>query len=101
MSDIEVIEKVDTSTQVKVPSMYQVLLHNDDETTFDFVILVLIRIFHKSTADAIEITKSIHTTGVGTAGGPYTKEVAEEKTLETISFARANSFPLTPTFEAI
>lgn len=100
-TELEVIEKVDETIKVKIPKMYKVLLHNDDTTTFDFVIAVLMRIFHKTAEDAILVTKSIHETGQGIAGAPYTKEVAEEKTLETIALARANNFPLTPTFEEL
>ena len=89
MADIEVIEKIDETIRVKIPKMYKVILHNDDKTTFDFVILVLTQIFHKNLDDSIEITKSIHINGQGIAGAPYTHEVAEEKTNETISFSRA------------
>lgn len=100
-SDIEVIEKVEETIKVYIPKMYKVLLHNDDTTTFDFVIAILMKIFHKTAEEAIEITKSIHEQGQGIAGAPYTREIAEEKTLETIAFARANNFPLTPTFEEL
>ena len=100
-TDIEIVEKIDESIKVQVPKMYKVLLHNDDRTTFDFVIAVLTEIFHRPLADAIEITQSIHVTGQGIAGAPYTKEIAEEKALETIRFSRANSFPLNATFEEI
>lgn len=101
MSDIEVIEKIDETIKVHIPKMYKVLLHNDDTTTFDFVISVLMQIFHKSEDEALEVTKQIHVNGQGIAGAPYTQEIAEEKTLETISFSRANGFPLTPTFEEL
>ncbi len=99
MPDIEIIEKIDETIKVCIPKMYKVILHNDDKTTFDFVILVLMDIFHKNLDDAITVTKLIHEQGQGIAGAPYTREVAEEKTLETISFSRANGFPLTATFE--
>jgi ATP-dependent Clp protease adaptor protein ClpS len=101
MADIEVIEKVDETIKVKIPKMYKVLLHNDNLTTFDFVISILVTIFHRSLEDSIEITKAIHIAGQGIAGSPYTHEVAEEKTVETISFARANGFPLTATYEEL
>jgi len=101
MPEIEVIEKIDETVKVQIPKMYKVLLHNDDKTTFDFVIAVLTNIFHRTTEEAVEITQAIHITGQGIAGAPYTHEVAEEKTLETISFSRANNFPLTPTFEEL
>lgn len=100
-TDIEVIEKIDETIKVLIPKMYKVLLHNDDTTSFDFVILVLTQIFHRSLEDAIEITKAIHINQIGIAGSPYTREIAEEKTLETISFSRANNFPLTATFEEL
>lgn len=99
--EVEVIETIDEQIKVKIPKLYKVLLHNDDTTTFDFVILVLVQIFHRTVEDAIEITKNIHVNQTGIAGSPYTREIAEEKTLETISFARANGYPLTATFEEL
>ena len=101
MSDIEVIEQIDTTIKVTIPKMYKVILHNDNTTTFDFVIAILTQVFHRSLGDAIEITQSIHQTGQGIAGAPYTHEIAEEKTSETIGFARANGFPLMATFEEV
>ncbi len=100
-TEFEVIEKEEETIKVQLPKMYKVLLHNDDTTTFDFVIMVLVRIFHRSIEDAIEITQAIHNAQKGVAGAPYTREVAEEKTMETISFARANGFPLTASFEEV
>ena len=100
-TDTEVVEKIVEKIDLQRPKMYKVILHNDDTTTFDFVIEVLIRIFHKNLHDAFELTKSIHNTGQGIAGAPYTREIAEEKTEETISFSRANGFPLTATFEEL
>jgi ATP-dependent Clp protease adaptor protein ClpS len=101
MPDIEVIEKIDETIKVQIPSLYKVLLHNDTTTTFDFVILVLTRIYHKNIEDAIEVTKAIHLEGKGIAGAPYTREIAEEKALETVSLARANNYPLVATFEEV
>ena len=101
MAETEVIEQINEITKLQVPKMYKVLLHNDDTTTFDFVIAVLMHIFHKTVEDAIKITKEIHVNGQGIAGAPYTHEVAKEKTTETINFARANKFQLTPTFEEL
>lgn len=99
--EIEVIENIEETIKVKIPKMYKVLLHNDDTTSFEFVIEVLMRIFHKSAEDAIHITQSIHVQGQGIAGAPYTKEIAEEKTTETMAFARANGYPLTASFEEL
>ena len=100
-SDIEVIEKIDEQIKVHIPHMYKVIIHNDDTTTVDFVIHVLMRIFHKTLEDALVLTQTVHETGQGIAGAPYTREIAEEKTTETIMAARANNFPLTATFEEV
>lgn len=101
MTDTSVVEKIEESTKVAVPKLYKVMLHNDDVTTMEFVIVVLMRIFHKTALEAMEITQSIHVTGYGIAGSPYTKEIAEEKVHETTSLARANGFPLTVTAEEL
>lgn len=101
MTDINVLEKIEEIIQVQEPKLFKVLLHNDDTTTFEFVIMVLVQIFHKTDEEAINITKAIHVQGQGIAGSPYTKEIAEEKTMETIAFSRANGFPLTATFEEL
>lgn len=101
MPEIEVIEKIDETIKVQIPKMYKVILHNDDRTTMDFVILILTQVFHRTVEDAISITLHIHNNGQGIAGSPYTREIAEEKTSETISYARANGFPLVATFEEL
>lgn len=101
MSDTSVIEKTDTQIDVQLPKQYKVILHNDDTTTFEFVIMVLMQIFHKTMDDAIEITKEVHINGQGIAGSPYTREIAEEKTLEAKLFSEANGFSLMTTFEEI
>jgi ATP-dependent Clp protease adaptor protein ClpS len=100
-TETNVIEKVEQNFELKQPKMYKVLLHNDNTTTMDFVMMVLMSIFHKTAQEAIEITLSIHHNGQGIAGSPYTAEVAEEKTIETVSLARANGYPLTATFEEL
>lgn len=100
-ADIDVSEKVDQATEIKLPKMYKVILHNDNTTTMDFVIMVLVKIFHRTTEESMELTQVIHETGQGVAGAPYTREIAEEKTLETLTAARANNFPLMATFEEI
>lgn len=100
-TDTNIIEREETITKVRLPSMYKVILHNDDTTTFDFVILVLTTIFFRTLDDAIEVTKAIHVEGFGIAGAPFTKEIAEEKTDEVLALSRANGFPLTATFEEL
>ena len=98
-TELEIIERVEETIKVQIPKMWKVILHNDDTTTFDFVIAVLIRVFHKNIDEARELTQMIHMTGAGVAG-VYTKEIAEEKTYETLMFAKANGFPdMTASYE--
>lgn len=98
-TETNVIERISEEVQIREPGKYNVLLHNDDTTTFDFVIAVLLTIFHKGMEEAIDITNHIHLNDKAIVGGPYTKEVAEEKVDETKMLANANGYPLTATFE--
>ena len=98
-TDTEVIDRISEQVKVEEPKLWKVILHNDDTTSFDFVIAVLIQIFHKDEESAARITMDVHNNGSGIAG-IYTKEIAEEKTYETLMFAAANNYPdLTVTFE--
>jgi ATP-dependent Clp protease adaptor protein ClpS len=89
-----VLDQIAVEAQIERPKMYCVVLHNDDTTTFDFVIAVLIGIFHHTPETAVSITNDIHNMGDGVAGGPYTREIAEEKYMEVTLFSRANGFNL-------
>jgi len=79
--------------QTKRPSMYKVLLHNDDYTTMDFVVMVLETIFHKSVEEATLIMLNVHEQGVGVAG-VYPRDVAETKAMLVHDLARKNEYPL-------
>lgn len=85
--------------KLKKPPMFKVLLHNDDYTTREFVVLVLRDIFRKSESDAVQIMMHVHNNGVGIAG-VYTYEVAEAKVDKTMNLARKFEFPLQMTIEA-
>ena len=100
-TDTEVIEKEKTIILVREPSMYKVILHNDNTTSMDFVIMILTKIFHKCVDDAVRIMLDIHEKGQGIAGAPYTKEIAEEKVMETLALSRANGFQLVASFEEV
>jgi ATP-dependent Clp protease adaptor protein ClpS len=82
-----------TRHKVKRPQLYRVLLHNDDYTTMEFVVIVLMLIFHHNQEDAFGIMMNVHERGLGVAG-VYSYEVAETKAAKVIEFARANEFPL-------
>lgn len=82
-----------TTTKLKAPSLYKVVLLNDDFTPFDFVIRVLGEIFDKTYAEADVIAQQIHSQGKGVVG-TYTKEVADQKVYETSSAAKRFGHPL-------
>ena len=84
--------------KVKEPPRYVVLLHNDDYTTMDFVVEVLLRFFQKTEEQAVKITLEIHTKGHAPAG-VYTPEIAEAKVVQVVDTARSRGFPLKATAE--
>ena len=86
--------------EVREPSLYRVLLHNDDYTSMDFVIMVLEQVFHKSTAEASKIMLNVHNQGVGVAG-VYTREICETKISQVHDLARKNEFPLRCSMEQL
>lgn len=82
-----------TRTKPKKPSLYRVLLLNDDFTPMEFVILVLERFFSKNRAQATRIMLHVHNHGVGECG-TFTYEVAETKVTQVMDFARKHQHPL-------
>lgn len=80
------------------PSMWKVLLHNDDYTTTLFVVEILVAYFHKSHGEATQIMLQVHHNGVGVAG-VYPREVAETKVAEVTAEARSQGMPLKLTLE--
>ncbi len=79
--------------KLQKPPLYKVLLHNDDFTTMDFVVFILVQVFHKSEDEAIQIMLAVHHQGVGIAG-VYTYEVAETKVNQVHNLAKAHEYPL-------
>lgn len=75
------------------PRMYKVIMHNDDYTTMEFVLLVLQKFFNKNPADAQTIMLEVHHKGFGVCG-IYTYEVAESKVAKVVKYARDNGHPL-------
>ncbi|MCC6598078.1 MAG: ATP-dependent Clp protease adapter ClpS [Alphaproteobacteria bacterium] len=87
-----------TRPKNKKPSMYKVLLLNDDYTPMEFVVHVVERFFNKNRQEATEVMLHVHRRGVGICG-VFTYEVAETKVAQVMDFARANEQPLQCTME--
>jgi ATP-dependent Clp protease adaptor protein ClpS len=88
----------DRETKVEKVRRWKVVFHNDDYTTMDFVVLVLMKFFHKSETEATHIMLSVHHKGYGVAG-LYTKDVAETKVAQVTDFSKENGMPLRLTAE--
>jgi len=93
-------EKIVTRERRKTrrPRRWKVLLHNDDYTTMEFVVHVLVRFFGKTHAEATHIMLQVHHRGQGLAG-VYPWEIAETKVTQVTEEARANGMPLRVTAE--
>jgi len=87
-----------TRPKTKKPSMYRVLILNDDYTPMEFVVHVLERFFNKNRQEATDIMLHVHRRGVGMCG-IFTFEVAETKVAQVMDFARASEQPLQCTME--
>ena len=84
---------LETKPKTKKPSMYSVLLLNDDYTPMEFVIYILKSIFNKTTPDAERIMLNVHKLGEGIAG-LYSYQIAEQKAVDTLEEAKKNKYPL-------
>jgi ATP-dependent Clp protease adaptor protein ClpS len=91
-------DKVEVADEIKLPSMYKVILHNDNYTSMDFVVMILSDIFHKNQNEAEAIMLIVHEKGKGLCG-VYTKEIAYTKANQVKTLAKAEGFPLLTTVE--
>ncbi|MFA7231666.1 MAG: ATP-dependent Clp protease adapter ClpS [Victivallaceae bacterium] len=91
-----VLEKV--SDELKEPSRFRVMLVNDDYTTMDFVVMVLMLVFHKSLGEAQQLMLTVHRAGKAVCG-VYTFEIAETKVAQVEAIAEQHKFPLRCTME--
>jgi ATP-dependent Clp protease adaptor protein ClpS len=89
-----------TRAKTKKPSMYRVLLMNDDYTPMEFVVSVLMKIFNKSADEATKIMLAVHKNGIGVCG-IFTFEVAETKVSQVMSAAQRAQHPLQCTMEKV
>ena len=91
-------EDFEVSLRIKEPNMYKVILHNDDYTSMDFVVDILMKIFHKNLEDAHIIMLNIHEKGKAVCG-IYSYEIAQTKAMQVKQLAKQNQFPLLATIE--
>ena len=92
----EVLEKPEIKTAK--PRLYNVILHNDDYTTMEFVVEILENVFNKAPAEAYRIMMAVHTQGQGLCG-VYPFDVAETKVATVVDLARGGGFPLRAAME--
>jgi len=88
----------ESKQKLKKPPLYKVLLHNDNYTTMEFVVYVLMDVFNHSEVSAIRIMLQVHNQGAGVAG-VYTHEIAETKTAKVARLAQEYEYPLLCTME--
>ena len=93
-SEFELVNEV----SIRYPKKYKVFLLNDDYTSMDFVIDILMSIFHKNYEESEKIMLEIHSKDRGLCG-VYTHEIAETKVMQVIKKAKDNGFPLKATME--
>lgn len=94
-TDTVIEERPETSEEIEVtePNFWNVIMFNDDRTTMDFVMALLVQIFNKSPSTAYELMLAIHNKGQAVVG-TYTHEIAEQKRNISVDHARSNNFPL-------
>jgi ATP-dependent Clp protease adaptor protein ClpS len=91
--DLATLPKTKEDTKVERPRLYEVVLHNDDYTTQEFVVYVLMKFFQHDGDTARKIMLHVHTKGIGVAG-VFTFDVAETKSTQVVRFAREHEMPL-------
>ena len=89
---------LDTKPKTKKPSMYNVILLNDDYTPMEFVIFLLQKFFHKNNDEATKIMLHVHQNGIGVCG-VFSFEIAETKVIQVLESSRKNEHPLQCTME--
>ena len=92
--------RIESKLNICEPAMFAVVLHNDDITTMDFVVELLVRVFHKTTAEGAAIMMSVHERGKGVAG-VYTYDIAVTKKQQADVISREHNYPLKLTVDEV
>ena len=90
--------KDETKQKIKRPSLYKVVIHNDDYTSMEFVVEILVEIFHKAVTEATKIMFDVHNKGCGEVG-IYPYDIALTKIIQVEEIADEEGFPLKLTME--
>ena len=98
LTDSKTEQKISSRTKKKHPPMYKVVLHNDDYTTMEFVVEILVSVFGKPLEKATQIMLNIHNKGKETCG-IYPRQIAETKVETVHNLASSKGFPLKSTME--
>jgi ATP-dependent Clp protease adaptor protein ClpS len=91
---------VQQKPRLQEPKLFRVLLHNDNYTTMDFVVKVIVSVFHKPAAEATKIMLDVHKKGHGVVG-TYTLDIATTKVSQVHEMARQSEFPLRASCEEV
>ena len=97
-TDSEIKEGLSSRTKKDNPPMYKVILHNDDYTTMEFVVEILVSVFGKSLEKATQIMLNVHNKGKEICG-IYPRQIAETKVETVHNLASNKGFPLKSTME--
>ncbi len=97
-SDYDEDVLTESETRLEKPPLYKVVLHNDDFTTMEFVVIVLQTIFMRSDAEAFQVMLRVHNEGIGIAG-IYSYEIANMKAEKAMNLAQTQEYPLLCTVE--
>ncbi len=92
--------KTQTKEKLKKPSLYKVLILNDDYTPMEFVVYLLKSFFNKSNEEATKIMLHVHQNGIGVCG-IFSYEIAETKVIQVLDTSRKNNHPLQCTMEKV
>jgi ATP-dependent Clp protease adaptor protein ClpS len=94
MTDVAVLERIEVDTTIEPPKKYGIVFVNDNKTSADFVVYVLMSFFEYSVEDSMDIALRIHNSSFAVVKTGLSQEIAEHISSEIVSLARSYNFPL-------